>query len=79
MIQLQEMLLQNNGDTFYILPCWDNGIDVSFRLYAPGNTVIECDHVEGQMRRLEITSELPHIHIEILPMSLSGKQSGTVP
>lgn len=64
MIQLQEMLLQSNGDTFYILPCWDKGVDVSFRLHAPGNTVIECDHMEGQTRRLNITSNLPYVNIE---------------
>ena len=77
MIQLQEMLLQTNGDTVYLLPCWDKRIDVVFRLHAPGNTIIECEHIDGQLRRLTIISDLQRLQVEVRPTPESaGAESG---
>ena len=55
MIQLQEMLLQTDGDAIYLLPCWDKSVDVTFRLHAPGNTVIECCYQGGALQSLRVT------------------------
>ena len=55
MIQLQEMLLQTDGDAIYLLPCWDKRVDVTFRLHAPGNTVVECTYQAGEIVSLHVT------------------------
>jgi hypothetical protein len=55
MIQLQEMLLQADGDVIYLLPCWDKNVDVTFRLHAPGNTVVECTCQAGRIVELHVT------------------------
>lgn len=55
MIQLQEMLLQTDGDKIYILPCWPKDVDVSFRLHAPGNSVVECVYKAGKVETLNVT------------------------
>lgn len=54
MIQLQEMLLQTNGDAIYLFPCWPTHVNVSFRLYAPKNTVVECSLQEGKITTLKV-------------------------
>jgi hypothetical protein len=55
MIQLQEMLLQTDGDAIYLLPCWDKRVDVTFRLHAPKNTVVECVYQAGKIIALHVT------------------------
>jgi hypothetical protein len=55
MIQLQEMLLQTGGDAIYLLPCWDKHVDVTFRLHAPKNTVVECTYQDGKVVSLHVT------------------------
>lgn len=55
LIQLQEMLLQTDGETIYLLPCWPSNVDVSFRLHAPHNTVIECWYKAGNVEHLKVT------------------------
>ena len=54
-LQLQEMLLQTDGDAIYLLPCWDTNVDVTFRLHAPGNTVVECTYQAGEIVSLHVT------------------------
>lgn len=53
--QLQEMLLQTIGDHIYIFPCWDKSIDVSFKLHAPQNTMVECTLEKGEITNLTVT------------------------
>jgi hypothetical protein len=55
MIQLQDMLLQADQRAIYLLPCWLRDVDVSFRLYAPHNTVIECCYRAGKVEKLIVT------------------------
>lgn len=57
MIELQEMLMQCEGRTIRLLPCWDEGTDVSFRLYAPDETVVECMWKNGAPALLKVTPE----------------------
>ncbi|MBK8027935.1 MAG: hypothetical protein IPK17_00155 [Chloroflexi bacterium] len=48
-----------------------------FRLHAPGNTIIECEQLAGQVRRLSMTSDLPRLHVEVWPTPESaGAESG---
>jgi hypothetical protein len=55
MIQLQEMLLQAEGERIFLFPCWDKAIDVWFRLCAPRNTVVECRLKGGIVEHLTVT------------------------
>lgn len=55
MIQLQEMLLQTDGKKILLLPCWPKEIDVSFRLYAPDNTVVSCAYKDSKIFSLQVT------------------------
>jgi hypothetical protein len=55
MIQLQEMLLQAEGDDLLLLPCWPPGKDVSFKLHAPRNTVVECVYRNNRVESLTVT------------------------
>ena len=57
MIQLQEMLLQTEGTELRLLPCWNKEIDVHFRLYAPDNTIVECDYKDGSVVSLRVWPE----------------------
>ena len=41
MIALQNMLIQANGDTIFLLPAWPEKWDVEFKLHAPRNSFIE--------------------------------------
>ena len=55
MLTLQHMLLDNVGGAIYVLPAWPKDWDVSFKLYAPRRTVIECVYRRGAIEKLEIT------------------------
>lgn len=57
MIGLQEMLLQTIGDKIYILPAWPKGKDVCFKLHAPGNTVINVEYIDGQIRKCVVSPQ----------------------
>ncbi len=41
MIALQNMLLQSNNGTIWLLPAWPEKWSVAFKLHAPGNSIIE--------------------------------------
>jgi hypothetical protein len=51
----QLMLLQCDGQTIRLLPAWPKNWDVSFKLHAPGNTVVECDYRRGKIKKLAVT------------------------
>lgn len=57
MIALQEMLLQADGDRIFLLPAWPSDIDVSFRLYAPHHTLVECEYRKGKIVNLNVTPQ----------------------
>lgn len=57
MIGLQDMLLQAHGREIYLLPAWPKNLDVSFKLHAPYNTVIECSVKDGKVENLKVTPE----------------------
>lgn len=50
----QLMLLQCDGDTIRLLPAWPKHWDVSFRLHAPKNTVVEASWRDGELERLVV-------------------------
>lgn len=72
MIGLQEMLMQTNGDEIWLFPAWPLDRDISFRLHAPGNTVVEAELIGGKVADLHVT---PPERMEdiILPDGLSAK------
>lgn len=41
MAAVQAMVLQTEGDAIHLLPAWPENWNVSFRLHAPGRTVVE--------------------------------------
>ncbi len=53
MVGLQEMLMQTVGRKIYLLPAWPKEWDVSFKLYAPYETVVECVYRNGKIERLK--------------------------
>lgn len=55
MIGMQEMLLQSVGDTLLLFPAWPSDWDVSFRLHAPHNTVVEATLKDGKLKELTVT------------------------
>lgn len=50
----QLMLLQCDGDAIRLLPAWPRKWDVSFRLRAPKNTVVEATWRAGKLERLVV-------------------------
>lgn len=50
----QLMLLQCDGDSLRLLPAWPKHWDVSFRLHAPRNTVVEATWRAGKLERLVV-------------------------
>ena len=51
----QLMLLQCDGPKIRLLPAWPKQWDVSFKLHATGNTVVECTYQGGHIRELTVT------------------------
>lgn len=55
MIGVQEMLMQTVGDKIYLFPAWPKEWNVSFKLWAPGNTAIECTLNNGKVSKLTVS------------------------
>jgi len=55
MLALQMMLMQTDGDRILLLPAWRKEWDVSFRLHAPGRTMVGGVWRGGKMRSLKVT------------------------
>ena len=64
--QLQEMLMQTIENNIYLFPCWDKSIDVSFKLHAPRNTVVECTLENGRIKSLDVTPSYREKDVKIL-------------
>jgi hypothetical protein len=52
---LQAMLLQCDSDTIHLLPAWPPEWDVTFKLHAPRQTVVEGEYRGGRLRTLRVT------------------------
>ena len=52
---LQFMLLQHVGDKIYLFPAWPKAWNVSFKLHAPKNTVVEGELRGGKVTALKVT------------------------
>lgn len=72
MIGLQEMLLQTADDRIYLFPAWPLDRDISFRLHAPGNTVVDATLENGTITALHVSPESRASDI-VLPQSLTYK------
>lgn len=57
MIALQEMLLQEVGDTLYLFPAWPKQWDVSFRLHARGGVTVEAELKDGRVISAKASSD----------------------
>lgn len=57
--QTNLMLLQCEplelGGRIKLLPAWPKDWDVKFRLFAPGNTVISCEYMNGKVAKLTVS------------------------
>jgi hypothetical protein len=56
-IALQEMLMQTDGRVIRLFPAWPADWNVSFRLHAPYQTIVEGEFTEGRLRNLRVTPE----------------------
>ncbi len=65
MIGLQEMLMQCDYKKIRLFPCWDKNIDVSFKLFAPLNTVVECELKGGVITSLNVVPETRRNDVEL--------------
>lgn len=72
MIGTQEMLLQTDcsGERIVLFPAWPLDRDISFRLHAPQQTVVEATLQGGKLTDLKVTPESRMADI-ILPTELS--------
>lgn len=52
---LQNMVMQTEKDTIYLLPAFPASWDVSFRLYADIHTTVEAEYKGGRLCRLQVT------------------------
>ena len=57
MIALQEMLLQEAGDTLYLFPAWPKDWDVRFKLHASGGTTVEAELKGGKVTSVKVTPQ----------------------
>lgn len=54
MAAVQAMVLQAEGDAIHLLPAWPEDWNVSFRLHAPGKTVVEGRAEGARLLELEV-------------------------
>ena len=52
---LQRMLIQYDKEKILLFPAWPTEWDVSFRLHAPGKTIIEGILKDGKVEKLQVT------------------------
>ena len=66
MIALQEMLLQEVGDTLCLFPAWPKEWDVRFRLHASGGVIVEAELRDGKVTyRLESPGDQSKYQIRV--------------
>lgn len=57
MLTGQYMLLQADHEKIHLLPAWPKEWNVSFKLHAPGNTIVECVYESGKLQKLDVTPQ----------------------
>jgi hypothetical protein len=59
MIALQHMLLQTEpgSDMIHLCPAWPKDWDCSFKLHAPGKTIVQGEIENGEVVGLTVTPE----------------------
>lgn len=57
MAAVQAMVMQAEGDAIHLLPAWPEDWNVSFRLHAPGRTVVEGRAQGSRFTELKV---IPH-------------------
>jgi hypothetical protein len=55
MIGVQEMLVQEVGDSIYLLPAWPKEWNVDFKLHLSRNTTVECTLKDGRIQQLNVS------------------------
>ncbi|MCK5463882.1 MAG: hypothetical protein KAI95_12725, partial [Bacteroidales bacterium] len=60
MIALQHMLLQTDpgSDKIHLGPAWPSDWDCSFKLHAPGKTIVQGEIINGKLVGLKVTPEV---------------------
>lgn len=66
MLGLQEMLMQTDGDQILLFPAWPKEWDVSFKLHAPRDTIVEGRLLNGKVVELVVTPESRRVDLQIL-------------
>eukprot|EP01052_Picozoa_sp_SAG31_P012815 SAG31_NODE_758_length_12292_cov_14.175511_1_plen_788_part_00 len=78
---LQKMLLSTDnpghGNAIYLLPTWPQARDVSFKLHAPQQTIVEVEYKAGKIRRLVVTPVARKNDV-VLPSFLASKLPASV-
>jgi hypothetical protein len=70
MITLQAMLMQpGERGEILLLPAWPEDWDVSFRLNAPMNTVVEGVYARGRLQELKVTPESRRAAVNVSSLS----------
>jgi hypothetical protein len=57
MIGLQEMLMQTDDKKILLFPAWPADKDVSFKLHAPYQTIVEVVYQKGKIETLKVSPE----------------------
>ncbi|GLB49623.1 hypothetical protein Y10_19910 [Neptunitalea sp. Y10] len=57
MIGMQEMLIQEAGDSIYLFPAWPKNWNVHFKLHASKQTTIEAKLEDGEVKIIKVTPE----------------------
>jgi hypothetical protein len=78
MLTLQNMILQSVGKKIYVLPSWPKKWDVSFRLHAPQDTIVEGVYENGKLVTLKVSPESRRKDVEVLLLK-SGNNSHSLP
>ncbi|MCX6877748.1 MAG: DUF5703 domain-containing protein [Verrucomicrobia bacterium] len=52
---LESMLIQSEGNKIYLFPAWPEEWNISFKVHAPGNTILEGEFRNGAVQALTVT------------------------
>lgn len=66
MMALQTMLLQADGNQLYLFPAWPKDWDVSFKLHAPGNTIVKGVYRDGKLQELSVEPEIRRTQLTVM-------------
>ncbi|MDD2598898.1 MAG: hypothetical protein PHO37_06715 [Kiritimatiellae bacterium] len=78
MIALQQMLVQNVGDRILLFPAWPTEWDVTFKVYAPHQTIIEGELRSGIITRLKVTPSSRYQDVETFVGKIPLPSAGSV-